>query len=105
MTDPASPCAPRPSVAVVAVAHFETILNDVLMKLFGLALFCSTGYFDYVEVRKTTPETVPIAIFSGLAILGAALACTDPVINLLTRVAGIAKPLLPAHWRGKDSDP
>jgi uncharacterized membrane protein len=94
--------AARPSAAVVAVAHVETIFNDVLMKVLGLGIFAAAGYFDFMEMKKAEPATVALSIFSGLAIFGAALACTDPIINLLTRLAAIVKPLLPAHWRGKD---
>lgn len=100
MTTPANPLPPVPRVSVAM--HLEDVANSILTKLFGLAMFCGAGYFDFLEVKSTEQTTSRLAILTGVCVFGAALAVTGPVVNTTKAILVVVGPYIPVVGRRKD---
>lgn len=88
--------AQRPSTAVVAAAHTESILNEIAAKVVAIVGLVFFGYLTFLEAKSVTPSNVRLALGVVPTVLCLAMLCTDQFVGVLQRLL----PLVPARWRG-----
>lgn len=93
VTVPTDPTA-RPSVAVIATAHTESILNTVWSKVVALVGAVAFGYCTFLEVKSAQPSNVRLALVAVPTLFCIAMLSTDTFFAVLDRAA----PLL-TQWR------
>ena len=97
------PIAPIPDVVVVPRASVGMkvvdVADHVIVKLIGLIIFASSGYFEYIEVTSDK-ITSHLILFACSAAFGIALAFTRPVVATAAAVLTVVGPYIPGRRSG-----
>lgn len=98
MTTPSTPDpAARPSGAVIAAAHTESVLNHPVAHFVALLAAIGFGYLTWLEIKSANPSNVRLALVSVPLCVCIAMLTTDQLFDVLTRAAPFVE-----SWRRRD---
>ena len=95
------PQTTRPSKAILAIGHTESILNQIGAKVFALLCCAAFGHWTFLEIKSATPSNFRLGLFAVPTFFFAAMVMTDPVVNTIKALGGALAPYLPAKFGGK----